>query len=147
MDIADCIRSRMIDLDECGIFVETANRTRGKEYVGVRVKEPGPYSKTEKWSLLLAICGEDETVNQPSRRWSMLWAEGGTMVDRMIEFIQLILNDIGHATPGNIFCFTMDNLNSHHHPAVLALILQYGHLLSFRAPYWAVDGAIEYVFN
>jgi len=147
MGITDCSRLRMIDLDECGIFVEMANRTRGREYVGIRVKEPGPYSKTEKGSLLLAICGEDGSANQSSKRWSMLWAEGGTTVERMIEFIQFILNDIGHATPGNIFCFTMDNLNSHHHPAVLALILQYGRRLSFRALYYAVDGVIEYVFN
>merc|ERR1712129_491320 len=80
-------------------------------------------------------------------RWSMLWTEGGTTIDRVIDFIQQILNDIGHATPNNIFCFTMDNLNSHRNPAVIALIYQYGHRVCFRAPYWAVDGPIEYVFN
>ena len=41
----------------------------------------------------------------------------------------------------------MDNLNSHKHPLVLNEILNRGHKCVFRAPYWAVDGAIEYVFN
>ena len=137
----------MIDLDECGIFVETADRKHGKAYVGVRVKEPGPYSKTEKWNLLLAICGEDGNANNPSRRWRMTWTQGGTTIDKMVDFILQILNDIGVATPGNVYCFTMDNLNSHKHPAVIGLIYAYGHRVCFRAPYYAVDGAIEYVFN
>ena len=62
-------------------------------------------------------------------------------------FIRTILNDIGRATPDNFFMFTMDNLNSHKNVAVVALIHVYGHGIVFRAPYWAVDGAIEYVFN
>jgi len=120
MGVSDCRRALMIDFDQCGIFIETANRTRGKKYVGVRVNEPGPYSKTEKWTLQLGVCGENGNANHPSRRWSMLWTEGGTTIDRVIDFIQQILNDIGHATPNNIFCFTIDNLNNYRNPAVLA---------------------------
>lgn len=41
----------------------------------------------------------------------------------------------------------MDNLVSHHHPMVLALVRSYGHHVIFRAPYHAIDGPIEYVFN
>ena len=41
----------------------------------------------------------------------------------------------------------MDNLNVHKNPAVIMEIMNAGHRLVFRAPYWAVDGAIEYVFN
>ena len=108
----------MIDLDECGIFVETSNRARGKQCVGVRVKEPSPYSKSEKWSLSLAICGEDGDENQPSRRWSDLWTEGGTTVDKMLDFLQHVLDDVGPATPESACCFTMDDLNSHKHPAL-----------------------------
>ena len=147
MGIADCERRFMIDLDECGIFVETANRKHGKAYLGHRVKEPGPYSKSEKWNLLLAICGEDGIIGAPSQRWKMTWLDGGTTVDKMLQFIQEILQDIGHATPNNIYCFTMDNLNSHTNVGVVALIYAYGHRVAFRAPYYPVDGAIEYVFN
>jgi hypothetical protein len=41
----------------------------------------------------------------------------------------------------------MDNLNTHHHPMVLGLITGTGHCYLFCAPYWSVDGPIEYVFN
>ena len=41
----------------------------------------------------------------------------------------------------------MDNLNSHINGAVVGLIHLYGHGVVFRAPYWPVDGAIEFIFN
>jgi len=41
----------------------------------------------------------------------------------------------------------MDNLISHHNPLTLTEILASGHRFFFRAPYWPVDGPIEYVFN
>ena len=66
LGIADVSRSNMIDLDECGLFVETANRKRGKSYVGFRVREPGPYSKSEN-----GICYKqsvEKKVNQEHRR-------------------------------------------------------------------------------
>ena len=97
--------------------------------------------------MLLEICNKEGNENQPSRRWSQMWTEGGTTVDKMLEFLQHILDDIGHATPGNIYCFTMDNLNALKNPAVTALILSYGHCLCFRAPYYVVDGPIEYASN
>ena len=41
----------------------------------------------------------------------------------------------------------MDNLISHHNPLTLTEILAAGHRFVFRAPFWPVDGPIEYVFN
>ena len=41
----------------------------------------------------------------------------------------------------------MDNLNVHTNPMVVNAIINDGHKLVFRAPYYAVDGAIEYIFN
>ena len=41
----------------------------------------------------------------------------------------------------------MDNLTAHHHPFVVQLILIRGHIVVFRAPFYPVDGPIEYVFN
>jgi transposase len=66
------------------------------------------------------------------------------------EFIEWILNDIGHADPANGIrqrCFTMDNLYVHHNPLIAQMIFAKGHRLAFRAPYYPVDGPIEYVFN
>ena len=132
LGIADIHRSHVIDLDECGIFLETtANRKYGKAYSGLRVRDEGPYSKTEKWNLLLAICGEDGMNGGDTRRWADIWIEGGTTVGKMMEFIHTILQDVGHATEDNFIVFTMDNLNSHKNTAVIALIHVYGHGVGF----------------
>ena len=148
LGIADIPRSKVIDLDECGVFLEThANRSIGKSYIGLRVREEGVYSKSEKWNLLLAVCGEDGTAEHAARRWADIWLEGGTTVDKMLEFVDNILEDIGHANEENFFVFPMDNLNSHKNVGVIALIHLYGHGVVYRAPYWPVDGAIEFIFN
>ena len=41
----------------------------------------------------------------------------------------------------------MDNLNVHRNELIVNMILEDDHKIVFRAPYYAVDGAIEYVFN
>ena len=41
----------------------------------------------------------------------------------------------------------MDNLAAHKNGVVVALIHLYGHGVVYRAPYWAVDAPIEFVFN
>ena len=41
----------------------------------------------------------------------------------------------------------MDNLNTHRNQIVAAMINIHGHRIVFRAPYYPVDGPIEYVFN
>jgi transposase len=140
--IADINRSDMVDLDECGVFVETADRKIGKSYIGVRVKQGGPYSKSDKWTLLMAIAGDPN-----GQRWRKQWLEGGTTNDKMIEFIQEILDSIGPGTPERRRCFMMDNLTSHHNLQISAMIHAAGHRLAFRAPYYPIDGPIEYVFN
>ena len=149
LGIADIGRSQIIDLDECGVFMEThANRQHGKSFIGLRVREEGAYGKSEKWNVLLAVCGENESANgQAARRWADVWLDGGTTVDKMLDFIQVILQDIGVATENNFYVFTMDNLNSHKNVGVIALIHLYGHGVVYRAPYWPVDGAIEFIFN
>ena len=43
--------------------------------------------------------------------------------------------------------FNMDNLSLHHSLQTATIIHNAGHRLAFRAPYYSVDGPIEYVFN
>ena len=38
-------------------------------------------------------------------------------------------------------------LSSHHNVQMAAIIHAAGHRLAFRAPYYPIDGPIEYVFN
>lgn len=145
--VADVRAKDMIDLDECGIFVNTANRSFGKAFIGRRVNEEGPYSKSEKWNLLLAVSGELGTLEAPSRRWRDMWQNEGTTVERMLAFINHILSTLPHGDEGCRYCFVMDNLSSHKDPCIAAAIHSRGHRLAFRAPYYAIDGPIEYIFN
>ena len=41
-------RSQIIDVDECALYIQTANRSYGKAPSGVRVREPGPFKEYEK---------------------------------------------------------------------------------------------------
>ena len=104
--IADIRRQDLIDLDECGIELSTAERDIGKAYVGERVQQEGLYSQTDKWNLLLAICGDP---NNPLR-WRDLWTGEGTTGRRMINFIQTILTQIPPGSAARRYCFIMDNL-------------------------------------
>ena len=123
LGIADISREFIIDLDECGVFIKTTgNRNHGKAYTGYRVREEGAYGKSEKWNLLLAVCGEDGMNGGASRRWTDIWLEGGTTVNKMLGFVNLILQDIGPAVGNRFYVFTMDNLNSHKNVAVIALL-------------------------
>ena len=105
LGIADIRRSQIIDLDECGMYMEsTANRKHGKAVVGLRVNEVGPYSKSQKWNLLLAVCGEDPIDGQEaSRRWAEVWVESGATVNRFLNFMEELLDDIGYATEDNFY--------------------------------------------
>jgi len=104
--IADIRVEDFIDLDECGLFVETADKSIGKAFVGNRVRQEGNYQKSEKWTLLLPVAG-----SAAAERWQMMWLEGGRTGDKMIEFIQMILDEIGPGTPVRRRCFTVDNLS------------------------------------
>jgi hypothetical protein len=128
--ITDIAAELMIDLDECGIYVDDCSRRHGKAPPSIRVGEAGQYSREgEKCNLLLAICGDQGTVQQPSHRWQNIWLEGGTTVERMIAFVQdEILNSLGPGVPGRRYCITMDNLAAHKNLALQAMIVAAGHL-------------------
>ena len=125
----------MVDLDEAAAFVESGNRGEGKAAVNRRVREVGPYGHSEKMNVLLAICGEQHFQGRPARRWVETWSQGGTTTDKFLAFIQRILLDLGPGTPGNFYCFTMDNLNSHRNVLVQQAIDTAGHVCVFHAPY------------
>ena len=109
----------------------------------LRCSQNGVYGRGEKVNLLLAISGDDVTP----MRWSEMWMDGGTTIMRFHTFIERILDDLDQRFPNRSFVFTMDNLSSHKNPLILNAILNAGHRYVFRAPYWPVDGAVEYVFN
>jgi transposase len=141
--VADIAMNDMIDIDEAGIFLETADRSWGKAVTGMRVRAPGPYGHSEKWTLLMAVSGRPG----PLDRFVRLEQRPGTDIHFFYAFIFDMIQQIGPGAQGNRRCFTMDNLTAHKHPTVLNLIVASGHRFSFRAPYYPVDGPIEYVFH
>jgi len=106
-------RDDIINLDECGVFVESCNRNHGKAAFCCRVREEGPYGHSAKLNILMAISGAPGTAVSQAQGWVMTWSHGGTTTTRFITFIQRILNDIGPGTPMLRRLFTMDNLGTH----------------------------------
>lgn len=145
--IANIRTEDLIDIDEAAVFQETANRGYGKARIVSRCRDDGPYGHSEKTTLLLAISGETPTVNQDAARWLEMWNQGGTTTARFLAFIQRILDDIGPGTPQRRRTFIFDNLGAHRNLLVLQVIYAAGHRVMFRAPYYPVDGPIEYFFN
>ena len=143
LGIADLSAADMIDLDQAAIELTGINPTRGKSVEGQRVRDQGPYSKVDKVNLMLAICGDPILPE----RWTEMWDEGGTTVERLLAFLQQVIDDLAQVAPNRSFCFTMDNLSTHRSPLIANLIFAHGHRMVLRAPYYPIDGAIEYVFN
>ena len=139
--IADIRRDDMIDVDEAGIKLEHANRRMGKAALSGRVRQRGNYGHGENHTLKMAISGDPE-----GRCW-VRFDTAGTDAISFAAFIESILELLPPGTPGNRKCFIMDNLLAHHNPLTLNAILAAGHRFVFRAPYYPVDGPIEYVFN
>jgi hypothetical protein len=137
IDIAD-----LIDIDEAGIFLETVNRKYGKAFIGKKVRATGPYGHSTKWTLIMGISGGPD-----NERWVSFLQKAGTTILDFADFIQRIVDSI---PPGNAHrrrCFIMDNLSSHTNAYIRQIVNAAGHRIVFRAPYYPVDGPIEFVFN
>lgn len=135
----------MIDLDESGMKIEASNPSFGKSVSFHRCHFEGAYNRERKLNLIMAISADPDYDFEWHEHWEQ--EEGGTNLYRMYTFIEGIINQLAIDRPGRSFCFTMDNLNVHHHPILLDLITSRGHRYLFRAPYWSVDGPMEYIFN
>ena len=140
--VVDIERWGVIDIDEAGLFLKSAAWKIGQISIGSRVRETGLYGHSEKCTLLMAIAGDIA-----GKRWVDFAKRAYTSAFDFLQFINRILNDIGPGTPARRRCFTIDNLVAHKHPAILYAIFTVGHRVVFRAPYYPVDGAIEYVIN
>ena len=79
-------------------------------------------------------------------RWYNFKQKTGPSIADFCNFIERLLNFIPDGNAQRRRLFT-DNLAAHKQITVVQLILSRGHRICFRAPYWAVDGSIEDVFN
>ena len=133
----------IIDVDEARMELVSANRRYRKAHRGERVRESSPYSKTSQVNVLLVLSGDPDNPD----RWHEIWSGGGTTITLFLYIIRRIIGDIGQGTSIRRRCFTFDNLSSHLYPPVFVLIYKAGCRVVARAPYWPVDGVIEYVLN
>jgi hypothetical protein len=132
----------LIDLDEAGFFLESVNGARGKAGIGKRVKEEGPYGHSEKWTLTMAVSADPN-----GERWVNFVRKPGTSIFDFATFIQRIVDSLPPGTAARRRCFIMDNLSAHHSILITQIIHAASHRIVFRAPYYPIDGPIEYVFN
>ena len=105
----------------------------------------GEYNRDKKVNCLMSISGDREY----NIEWHDVWPqeEKGTDVYCVYEFFQRVIAELVLDHPDQLFCFTMDNLKSPQNLIVFNLITGAVHRYLFYAPYWSVDGLIEYVFN
>ena len=129
----------LIDFDQAAIFIETCDHGYGKCYIGRDLNEEGPYGHSKKYTLTLAI------GNGPrGDRWLSFNERAGTGINDILRFFEAdILPDIRNERR----TFICDNLNAHHSPVLRHFIHHNGHRIVYRAPYYARDGPVEYVFN
>ena len=131
----------MIDADECGIWLEKSNRSMGKAFSGVRVREPGPYGHAEKWTLIMAI-------DCSGRRWIRFAKCAGTTIEIFEQFVTGIVNSLpSPANGGPMRTFLWDNLSAHLNAAVFNAVTFPGHQTVARPPYRPEWGPIEFIFN
>jgi hypothetical protein len=80
-------------------------------------------------------------------RWVNFVRKPGTSIFDFATFIQRIVDSLPPGTAARWRCFIMDNLSAHHSILITQIIHAVGHRIVFRAPYYPIDGPIEYVFN
>jgi hypothetical protein len=130
-------RALLIDIDECGLWLEKKVRGHGKAIAGVRVRAPGVYGHGEKWSLILGI-------DCSGMRWVRLAKVAGTTVEIFDEYVRTILNSLPAGLQRTLM---WDNLTAHNCAQVYNRVVTSGHRVLRRPAYRPVDGPIEYVFN
>ena len=91
--IEDIKARDIIDIDEDEIELASVSRRHGKAHRGERVRESGPYSKTGKVNVLLAISDDPDNPD----RWHGIWSGGGSTIILFIDVILRIIGDIGPA--------------------------------------------------
>lgn len=128
-------RRDLLDIDEAEFKVEHSNKKIGKVVRELQCDEVRRYNRDEKSNLLLCIGGDE---NDPILFHEM-WEREVTTLFRFYSFVEESLEHLATHHPSHCFVFMMDNLN--------AQIRNAGHGLVYRAPYWSLDGAVEYVFN
>ena len=152
-------RRRFTDTDECGIELESVNRTRGHSGAGIRIVKKAHYSKNTKLTIILTVEPGDPALaanvygsRDWPRRWLTINVKAGTTTIDFNDHIEVVCQDLQQHWPAgqvgndNRF-FLWDNLSSHCAPLVHQTVeAMYNHMIIRRPPYRPRDAPIEYVF-
>jgi len=133
-------RRQLIDIDECGIYVESAKRTNGKSYFNIRVRDEGVYGHSIKYTLIAAVAAS-------GWRYFTFRRVPGTNALDFCEFLAEVIDNQLPPAAQDMRTFMWDNLSSHKTAMVSNLVAASGHRRVARPPYRPADAPIEYVFN
>jgi hypothetical protein len=125
-----------VDTDQDGFSIGVVNRTSGKAYTGVLIRDPGVYGHFEKFTLQLAI-GSNGLVHCTFDK------KNGTTAEDLTEFIEGLLPRLGNVRK----TVMTDNLSSHFSPATQYAFNQSIHRMLPRPAYCPKFAPIEYIFN
>lgn len=107
-------------VDESGMKIEASNHKFGKAVSFHQCHIDGAYNRDRKLNLIMAVSADPIYDMEWHEHWEQ--EEGGTDLYRMYTFFERIMDQLAVDRPRRSFCFTMDNLNVHHHPMLLNLI-------------------------
>jgi len=146
-------RWRLIDADECGIELRSSNHNYGHSVKNLRVRLPGNYTKSTKFTVLLGIeagnpslpDGQEGSVTNPRRYVEINQKPGTTGADYCDFVTGKILKSFGEDEPQRTLMH--DNLSSHLDPALYDAITKAGHRALCRPPWVPSDGPVEWAFN
>jgi hypothetical protein len=154
-------RRRLCDTDECAIFLEKTNRTKGLSHTTIRVRKPGHYGKGKKLTVICCIEPGDPALPanvsgsvQSPRQWFKFLEDGGTTAEVFADFVDEVLTSMEGSGLNVDLDRTLlwDNLRSHLAPLVTQTVYVRPPPASnqFRSvprpPYMPKYGPIEYAF-
>jgi len=112
--------------------------------IGFRVRDVGPYKEYEKLTLILAVSSNGfihvRLADDAGTTTEIFKGFLTTLIDRL-EGMEQREEWVGPKV------FIWDNLAAHKSDVISNLLLIKNRLSVPRAPYWPVDGPIEYVFH
>ena len=132
LGVAGCPVNDVIDTDEAGIYLPTCKRNFGKAFVGVPVRESGPYGYNLKFTLIMSIC---------SNGWkhATFREVAGTSGEDFLNYTNVVIARL--AILGIRKVFLWDNLRSD----VVVAIYVADHRICAQPAYYPEDGPIEFI--
>jgi hypothetical protein len=122
----------LIDADEFGLHLNSANRKYGSSPWGMRIRKPGNYDRgTFKLTIILAVetgdsaipAGQIRSLTRP-RVWVQVTTEPGTTAMAYCAFIEHVLDTYNAvANPALRRTLIHDNLTLHSAPEVYEAVL------------------------